>query len=133
MKIISVELQEVALAGAIGMVLQMLMKAKSIQDKARKGNIQFKFMEYFTADWLSHLISTLAIILFLILVRRRLDQIPSSMYEIVLAFGATVGYMGADIVSRFFSATNKKVNDALDFKTDIADKASGTLGTPTPK
>lgn len=133
MKYLSVELYELAACGAVGMILQMLMKAKSIQEKARKGNIQFKFFEYFTQDWLSHMISVFAIVLFLLLVRRRLHQIPQSMYEIVLAFGATVGYMGADIVSRFFSVTNRKVNEALDHKTTRSDEMDGTLGTPTPK
>lgn len=133
MKYISIELYEVAVCGLIGMILQMLMKAKSLQDKARKGNIQFKFFEYFTQDWITHLISTTAVILFVVLVRRRLHDVPQHLYEFVLALAATVGYSGSDIVSRFFSTTNKKINDALDHKTDIADRASGTLGTPTPK
>src|SRR6188768_1902841 len=130
MTYLSVELYEIAACGLVGMILQMLMKAKSIQDKSRAGNIQFKFFEYFTQDWLSHLISTVAVFLFLLLVRRRLHQIPQSMYELVLAFSATVGYMGADLVSRFFSITNKRVNAALDYKTNIADEKSGTLNSP---
>lgn len=133
MKIISVELYEVALAGIIGMVLQMLMKAKSIQDKAKLANVQFKFFEYFTTDWISHLISTVAVLLFVVLVRRRLHDVPQNLYEFVLALSATVGYSGADIVSRFFSATNRRVNAAIDHKTSQSDKLDGTLNTPTPK
>jgi len=134
MTYLSVELYEIAACGLVGMILQMLMKAKSIQDKARAGNIQFKFFEYFTADWVSHLISTFAVVLFLLLVRRRLHQIPQSMYELVLAFGSTVGYAGADIVSRFFSVTNKRVNAALDFKSTKSDISDGIdPKVPTPK
>ena len=129
----TVEFYEIAVAGLIGMVLQMLMKAKSIQDKARLANVQFKFGEYFTQDWVSHLISVVAIALFLVLVRRRVDGIPQNMYELVLALSATVGYSGTDIVSRFFSATNKKVNAAIDHKTTQSDQIDGTLNTPTPK
>lgn len=129
----SVEFYEIAAAGLIGMVLQMLMKAKSIQDKARLANVEFKFFEYFTQDWVSHLISVVAIMLFMVLVRRRLMDIPQNLYELVLAASATVGYSGADVVSRFFSATNKKVNAAIDHKTSQSDAADGTLSTPTPK
>lgn len=133
MKYLSVELYELAACGVVGMILQMLMKAKSIQDKARLANVQFKFFEYFTQDWLSHTISLFGVILFLFLVRRRLHDIPQSMYELVMAFSATVGYMGADIISRFFSATNKRVNAAIDHKSTQSDTMDGTLTTPTPK
>ena len=126
-------IQEVTLCGFIGMVLQMLMKAKSIQDKARLSNVQFKFSEYFTGDWLSHLISSGAIVLYVLLSKRRIMTAPESMYELILAVSATVGYSGADIVSRFFSFTNRKVNAAIDHKTTISDQVSGTVGKPTPK
>ena len=133
MKHFSVEFYEIAIAGGIGIILQMLMKAKSIQDKAKLSNVQFKFYEYFTQDWISHVISITAVMLFMVLVRRRLADIPQNLYELVLGAAATVGYSGADMVSRFFSATNKRVNAAIDYKTTIADNASGTAGTPTPK
>lgn len=134
MRHLSVEFYEIAAAGLIGMILQMLMKAKSIQDKAKLANIQFKFMEYFTADWISHVISITAVMLFMVLVRRRVLDIPQNLYELVLGASATVGYSGADIVSRFFSATNKKVNAAIDFKTTKSDVSDGVdPNTPTPK
>lgn len=126
-------LQEISICGIIGMILQMLMKAKSIQDKARLSHIEFKFFEYFYKDWLSHLISTGAVVLYVFLVRRRVVSAPDSMYELIMAFSATVGYSGADIVSRFFSFTNRKVNAAIDHKTTIADTTTGNLDKPTPK
>jgi hypothetical protein len=129
----TIPLYEVVLAGAIGMILQMLLKARSLQKKARLANVQFKFMEYFTDDYLSHLISTMAIALYVLLVRGRLHDVPVNLYEVILAFSATVGYSGADIVSRFFSFTNNKINAAIDHKTNQSDAADGTLGTPTPK
>lgn len=124
--------QEIWIVGAIGAVLQMLMKAKSIQDKARLSNIQFKFFHYFVDDWLSHLISMGAVALYVFLARRRVVEAPINMYELILAFSATVGYTGADIVSRFFSFTNKRINAAIDYKTTISDKTTGTLDNPTP-
>jgi hypothetical protein len=129
----SIPIYEVVIAGAIGMVLQMLLKARSLQLKARLANVEFKFFEYFSGDVLSHLISALAIALYVMLVRGRLNNVPVNLYEMVLAFSATVGYSGADIVSRFFSFTNNKINAAIDFKTTELDTKNGTANTPTPK
>ena len=111
----------------------MLMKARSIQQKARLSNIQFNFWQYFVDDWLSHLISIFAVALCIFIVRYRLDDVPDSMYEVILGLSATVGYSGADIVSRFFSFTNKRINAAIDFKTTKADEAAGIdPNVPTP-
>lgn len=130
----TIPIYEVVIAGAIGMLLQMLLKARSIQTKARLANVQFKFFEYFTGDVISHLISALAIALYVLLVRNRLHNVPGNMHEVILAFSATVGYSGADIVSRFFSFTNNKINAAIDFKSTKSDIADGVdPKVPTPK
>jgi hypothetical protein len=50
---------------------------------------------------------------------------------ILIIFG-TIGYVGSDIASRFFSVVNNRLNSAIDYKTNQADEANGTLGTPTP-
>lgn len=128
-----IPIYEIVLAGTIGMVLQMLLKARSLQHKAKLANVEFKFGEYFTEDILSHLISVLAIVLYVLLVRGRLNNVPYNLYEVILAVSATVGYSGADIVSRFFSFTNKKINAAIDHKTTQSDTYDGTLNKPTPK
>jgi hypothetical protein len=130
----TIPIYEVVIAGAIGMVLQMLLKARSLQQKARLANVQFKFMEYFTGDIISHIISILAIALYVMLVRGRLNNVPANLHEVILAFSATVGYSGADIVSRFFSFTNNKINAAIDFKSTKSDIADGVdPKVPTPK
>jgi hypothetical protein len=126
-------LTEIAIAGVIGMILQMLMKARSIQAKAKLSNVQFKFWSYFVDDWLSHLISLVAVALYVLLARRRIVDAPVNMFEFILALSATVGYAGADIVSRFFSFTNKRINAAIDHKTTIADNSVGVdPNMPTP-
>jgi len=126
-------LTEISIVGVIGMVLQMLMKARSIQNKAKLSNVEFKFWSYFTDDWLSHLISLTAVALYVFLARRRIIDAPINMYELILGFSATVGYTGADIVSRFFSFTSKRINAAIDFKTTKADEAAGVdPNVPTP-
>jgi hypothetical protein len=127
---------DIAIVGFIGMILQMLVKARAVQQKARISNIQFKFWEYFIEDWISHLISIGGVILYVYLIRNRVyamdTETSHSFYELILGTSATVGYSGADIVSRFFGAASKRINAAIDHKTNIADSASGTLDKPTP-
>jgi hypothetical protein len=126
-------LTEIAIVGTIGMILQMLMKARSIQAKAKLSNVEFKFWSYFVDDWLSHLISLVAVTLYVLLARRRIVDAPVNMYELILALSATVGYTGADLVSRFFSFTNKRINAAIDHKSTIADMSVGVdPHSPTP-
>jgi hypothetical protein len=54
--------------GLLGMVLQALLKIKSIQDKARKANVEFSTKEYILDDWVSHTASlvTLGMCLFFV-------------------------------------------------------------------
>lgn len=123
---------EIAVVGFLGMLLHMFIKARAIRIKATLSNVKFQFWRYFVDDWLSHLISILAIVLYVYLVRRRVANAPESMHELILAFSATVGYSGADLVARFFSFTNRRINAAIDHKTTIADEATGNTDAPTP-
>lgn len=115
----------------LGMLLQMLLKAKSIQDKAKKANLQFSFREYFLDDWLSHGISIITITMFLFFISEAVtfSAIVADYLKIGFAF---VGYSSADIASRIFSVVNKRVNSAIDYKTTQADQANGTADKPTP-
>lgn len=118
--------------GLLGWLIQSLLKARSIQEKARKGNIQFKFFEYFTTDWLSHAVSIVMILTGVLLVDDAIQMFPQ-VESWLRALFVTIGYSNGDIVSRFLSKVNTKVNDAIDYKTDIADKQTGTMDAPTPK
>jgi xanthosine utilization system XapX-like protein len=118
--------------GLLGWLLQSLLKARSIQEKAKKANVEFKFMEYFTTDWLSHVISLVLIIIGVLLVEDAVRVFPQ-IETWLRAFFVTIGYSNGDIVSRFLSKVNTQVNDAIDHKTNISDTQTGTLNAPTPK
>jgi len=115
----------------LGMLLQMLLKAKSIQDKAKKANLEFSFKEYFLDDWLSHSVSLVTIIMFMFFITEAINfnALVAKYLKIGFAF---VGYSSSDIASRIFSVVNKRVNNAIDYKTTQADEANGTVGKPTP-
>lgn len=118
--------------GVLGWLIQALMKAKSIQEKARLANVEFKFGEYFTKDWISHCISFTGIGAYLLILSEVVHE-ESAFNGYVRTLSLFVGYAGADLVSRFFSTVNRKVNAVIDSKTTELDHQKGNEGTPSPK
>lgn len=114
----------------VGMALQTALKMKGLQDKARMANVEFKARSYFVQDWLSIVASFLTIILFLLFIDNILKWKPA-VIDFVKIGMAFVGYTGSDIASRIFGVVNKKINTAIDYKTSVADAATGDLDTPT--
>lgn len=115
----------------VGMALHTALKMKSLQDKARLANVQFKLRNYFAQDWLSITASILTIIMFLFFIDNILHWKPQAMQYLKIGM-AFVGYSGSDIASRLFSVVNKKINNAIDYKTTAADMATGNTEAPTP-
>jgi hypothetical protein len=117
--------------GLLGMVLQALLKIKSIQDKARKANVEFSTKEYILDDWVSHTASLVTLCMCLFFVDEFTNFYTKASDYLKIGF-AFVGYTGSDIMSRIFSVVNKRINNAIDYKTTIADEATGTTDKPTP-
>jgi hypothetical protein len=117
------------LVALVGMALQTALKMKSLQDKSRAANIEFKPSQYFKQDWISILASILTIIMFLLFLDNILKWRPDIVNYIKIGF-AFVGYTGSDIASRLFGVLNKKINTVIDTKTNISD---GIAEVPTTK
>lgn len=115
----------------LGLVFSMLLSMRSIMIKSKLANVIFKPSSYFQDEWISILISLVVIGIFLSLLPWALDWKPESI-KFVRPIFATVGYMGSDIILKFFSVVNSRINSAIDYKTTISDKATGTLDAPTP-
>lgn len=113
----------------VGMALQIALKMKSLQDKSRAANIEFKPSQYFQQDWLSITASLLTIIMFLLFLDNILKWRPDIVNYVKIGF-AFVGYTGSDIASRLFGVLNKKINNVIDTKTNISD---GIAEVPTTK
>lgn len=127
---------EYFILGVVGWFAQSLLKSKAIQDKARKANIEYRFFEYYTNDWLSHSITFLCIAIAVYTVEEAFQVVPS-LQGLVKTFFLAVGFTNGGIVSYLigfvgskFSVSNK-VNDVLDAKTSIADEMEGNT-KPTP-
>lgn len=126
-------LRDVIITGLLGMLIHMFIKARDLKKSSTAHNIEFKFSEYILGDWLSHILSLLVFVLYLFLINRRLGMVTTHLYEVLLVTSATVGYSGDHLASKFFSATTKKMEEAISYKTRGMDKASDTENKPTPK
>lgn len=115
----------------IGMALHTVLKMKSLHEKARLANVEFKLNQYFKNDWLSITASVLTIIMFLFFIDSIIKWKPAVSNYLRVGF-AFVGYTGSDVASRLFSVVNKKINSAIDYKTTVADESMGNAESPTP-
>lgn len=115
----------------VGMALHTVLKMKSLHEKAKKANVEFKLGQYFKSDWLSITASLLTIIMFLFFIDSIVKWQPKAANYLRIGF-AFVGYTGSDIASRLFSVVNRKINSAIDYKTTIADTQTGDTANPTP-
>jgi len=116
--------------GLLGAVIHALMKIKSIEDKAKLANVQFKANDYLLEDWKSHLISLCTLLICLFFIGDAIRFHADIIYYMKFAF-AFIGYTGNDIASRVFGAVNKRVNTVIDKKTTEADQANNET-EPTP-
>jgi len=107
----------------MGMTLQVLLKLKSIQQKARVANMSLNIMQYFKEDWISLCasVATLGLVMFFIVdAIEYLKENSKALLIIKLGF-AFVGYTGSDIASRIFGVMSSRINSVIDVKTNIAD------------
>src|SRR5688572_3007530 len=97
----------------VGMALQTLLKMKSLQDKSKAANVEFKPSQYFKEDWISITASILTIVMFLLFLDNILKWRADIVNYVKVGF-AFVGYTGSDIASRLFGVLNKKINNVID-------------------
>lgn len=115
----------------LGLIFSMLMQMKSLNDKAKAANVIFKPRSFFQNEWTSILLSLTVIGIALFSIPLVFELEPKYIIWIKPLF-LPVGYTGTDFMLKVFGIWNKKINNAIDFKTTEADKASGNLNAPTP-
>jgi hypothetical protein len=115
----------------LGGLLQTSFKMRSLQIKAKLANLEFSIKQYLKDDWIVIGGNLITIFLCLFFVDEILNIKPEAIDYLKLGF-AFVGYTGSDILNRVFSVANKKLNSAIDYKTTIADEATGNTDKPTP-
>jgi hypothetical protein len=138
----------------IGLGFQLATKNNALTKSTDRNSIQYAGMiELIRRDWKTILGTVGTITLLFLIFGQALnpDRIVGKDEPITFFFGylvaskkiiyeaalsvlfATVGYIGQSFALKIFGVTNRLVDNAIDHKTTIADNATGTAGTKTPK
>lgn len=105
----------------IGFAIQFLLKFNSMRKKAVVGNnSDFTFKSFMSDDWPALSAGILFIVLCLFLIDEILNLAPAVLDKILALF-TLVGYFNSDLALRLFSVANKKLNETINYKTDVAD------------
>lgn len=119
------------LVALIGAAIHFFVKMNNIMKGSKIANVEFFPKRFYNDEKISMIISLLTIFLALFLLGELLDAFPRSVGYKNLAF-AFLGYGSDYLASYFFSFAQKRLDQAVDFKTTELDRANGTLDKPTP-
>lgn len=131
MEIISLSLYLKCFAAAfLGLLIHTGLKLKSLKELATKSNVEFKTIDYFTQDWISHTINIICIALWMMWISDIIAVYPG-VTMILTVLSSVVGYFNTSIIISIFSVMKGRINKVIDVKTTVADTMQGTLNTPT--
>lgn len=120
-------------SGFFGLLLSTLLILKSLQRKARIGNLQFSIGQYLKDEVLLIVANFVWVAACLFFIKYFMRWKPEYANFVVFGF-FFIGYLGSDVASRLASVANRRLNAGLDFKTTKADEAAGLdpkIPTPT--
>jgi len=117
------------LSGAIGVLIQILLKIKDLKTHATAANMQFVFSKYLKDDWPTIALSFISVGAFAIFLPEIIAIKPEVLKFARIGF-AFIGFTGSSVIQMLFSATSKKILSIIDLKTNIAD---GTVPPITPE
>ncbi len=106
--------------GALGVLFDCCLKANSLKNKARVGNVSFTVMTYLKDDVISILLSFVSVLIWLMLfgeVAGRYPQVENFQRGTFVLMGG----FGSHVIQYFFSVAEKRIMSIIDKKTDIAD------------
>lgn len=121
-----IHLQAILIA-LLGMALQVTLKIYSLKVKASNANIKLTVGGYFKQDWLMLLAAIITIIIFVLLIDDMMHLHANAVHYIKFLF-AFIGYTGSDLILRFFSAANRKINAIINQQTDHAPESTQING-----
>ena len=123
------------LISLIGLLFSSLIIIRSLVKKATAANVKFNWKIFLSQDLIFQAIgSALTVAMALMLLGPTFKQYPKLADNtlLVLSVFATIGYVGSDIASRFFSTMNSRLTSAVSYKSQGYDESTGNLDAPTP-
>jgi len=119
------------IACLIGNILHVFVKILSLRKDHKIANLEFSFLGYLKNDWLALLFDVIASFVIVYLVDEWLSFNEFIIGKIKTMF-VFIGYTGSHVILQLMSVAKKKFRLAVDYKTNISDRETGTLDKPTP-
>ena len=107
---------ELGIIALLGMIISVLMKYKSLREKADVANVSLSLRNYLKQDWIALAISFATIVLALLLLDNIVNLHVNAINWVKFLF-AFVGYASSDLILRLGSAANKKLNNIINIET----------------
>lgn len=118
--------------GFIGLTIGVLINLRNLKKKSVLANLIFDYKSAFLEDWFIPAINFLIILALWLVLPYRSGKMAEYSDLYVIGFFGVAGIMGSVLLSNGLSSVKKRFDAAIDFKTSEADKAAGTIDTPTP-
>jgi hypothetical protein len=120
------------IATIIGNVLHVLYKILSLSKDHKVANIEFSLIGYLKDDKWALLVDLVSSFALVFIAEEWLD-FDSRIAGKIKSIFVFVGFTGSFVIIELMSVATAKLRKAVDYKTNIADKETGTLNNPTPK
>lgn len=118
-------------ASVIGQLFHLAVKIRSMSVDHKKANLQFSLKGYIRDDKWALIVDLMGSWVLVYLADEWLD-LDSRIIDKLKSIFFFVGFTGSYVVMQLLSVAKKNFRSAVDYKTNIADEATGTLNKPTP-
>jgi hypothetical protein len=109
------------ISGFLGVLFHCFLKLNSLLKLAQKANIRFNwYRDYVYRDFPTIALSVLSVLIWYFCFKEVAARYHS-LDDFARVSFVTMGAIGSYIIQRFLSQAQKKIDNAIDVKTDIAD------------
>lgn len=119
------------IACLIGNIIHIAFKVRSLAVDHKVANLQFSLGTYLKDDKWALIVDALSSFGLVFVADEWLDMDPRILSKIKTIF-ILVGFSGSYVILQLMSVAKSKFRKSVDWKTNLADKETGTLDAPTP-
>jgi len=110
------------LGGMLGILAHVfIFKIPALKEASRVSNVRFRIGTYLNDDWAVIFASFLSVVIVMFVMDEIIAESPC-IAENIKWFFITIGYTGSSIIQTKLGRSSKKINEVINYKTDIADK-----------
>jgi hypothetical protein len=120
------------IAALIGNLVHIAFKVLSLWKDHKKANLEFSLLGYLKDDKIALIVDVIGSFALVYIIDEWIIPYPQILSKIKTLF-VFVGMSGSYVILQMFSVAKRKFRAAIDYKSTLADTASGTLDKPTPK